>query len=109
MIIKEKSMKQTTDNKDFEEFKKWSEIRAVTTTLILVFWVGKLLLTILKEFTDFEEKAPFLYGKIFAGILLAVFLALVTLETICYSKTRKYIKQIEESEKKENDDETNDG
>ncbi len=100
-------MKQTTDNKDFEEFKKWSKIRTVARTFIWICWVGLFLLAMLKEFTDFEEKALFLYGKIFAGISLAVFFVLVTLETICYNKTRKYIKQIEESENKENDDETN--
>ena len=100
-------MKQTTDNKDVREFIKWSEVRSITRTFIWVLWIGTLLLTILKEFTDFEEKAPFLYGKIFVGILLAVFLAIVALEIFFYVKMRKYIKQIEETENEVSGDETN--
>ena len=63
----------------------------------MVFGVGAYLLTILKEFTDLEEKAPFLYGKIFAGIFLAVFLAIVALEIFCCVKARKYKKSIEKN------------
>ncbi len=101
-------MKQTTDNKDLEKFVKWSKICIITAiTAFLVFGVGTLLLTILKEFTDLEEKAPFLYGKIFVGILLAVFLAIVALEIFFYVKMRKYIKQIEETENEVSGDETN--
>lgn len=110
-------MKRTTDksiktgNNDFDnnvkKFVKWSKICTITAIVMGVFGIGVFLLTILKEFTDLEVKAPFLYSKIFAGILLAIFLAIVTFEIFCYVKARKYKKQIEESENEENGDETN--
>ena len=62
------------------------------------------LLTILSEFTDFEVKAPYLYGKIFVFIMLAIFLVLITLMIISYIKTRKYKKLIENSNDNENQD-----
>ena len=99
-------MEQTTDNKDFEEFMKWSKILTIATMAFWGLWIGRLILTILREFTDLEEKAPFLYGKIFAGILLAVVLALVALHIFCYVKMRKYKKLIEEIANEEDDDET---
>ena len=105
----DKTIKTGNDdiNNDFEKFVKWSKIRTVTRIFIWVCWIGLFLLAMLKEFIDFEQKAPFLFGKIFAGISLAVVVVLVTLETICSIKTRKYIKQIEEIENEENEDKTN--
>ncbi len=94
-------------NNNFEKFVKWSKNCIITTTVIGVFGVVPCLLTILKEFTDLEEKAPFLYSKIFMGILLAIFLILSASEIFFYVKVRKYKKQIEESENKENDYKTN--
>ncbi len=96
-------MKQTTDNKNLEKFIKWSKICIITAiTAFLVFGVGAFLLTILKEFTALEEKVPFLYSKIFAGILIAVSLVIVALEIFCCVKMRKYKKSIEQNS--ENDD-----
>ena len=100
-------MKEPSDNKDFEEFMKWSKILTIATMAFWGLWIGRLILTILREFTDLEEKAPFLYGKIFAGILLAVVLVLVALHVFCCVKMRKYKKLIEEITNREIDDETN--
>lgn len=100
-------MKQPTDNKDIEEFTKWSKIFTIATMAFGGLWIGRLMLTILREFTDLEEKAPFLYGKIFAGILFAVVLVLVALHVFCYVKMRKYKKLIEEIANEVSDDETN--
>ncbi len=111
-------MKRTTDksiktgNNDFdnnvEKFVKWSKICTITAIVIGVFGIGVFLLTILKEFTDLEVKAPFLYSKIFGGILLAVVLVLFALHVFCCVKMRKYKKLIEEIANEENDNETND-
>lgn len=99
-------MNRTNDNKDFAEFKKWSKICIITAiTAFSVFGAGIFLLTVLKEFTDLEEKAPFLYGKVFAGILLAVFLAVLAAEIFFYVKARKCKKQIEKIENEEPENE----
>ena len=104
--MRETTMKQTIDDRGLEEFVKWSKILTIATMAFWGLWIGRLILTILREFTDFEEKAPFLYGKIFGGILLAVVLALVALHVFCCVKMRKYKKLIEEIANEEDDDET---
>ena len=91
------------ENNDFiknvEKFMKWSKTCIITTMIIALFGICTLLLHILKEFTDLEAKVPYLYSKIFALIILVIFLALVTFEIFCYVKACKYKKLIEKSKK----------
>lgn len=97
-------MENNDFNKNVDKFMKWSKICIITTMIISLFGIGALLLNILKEFTDLEAKVPDLYSKIFALIMLVIFLALVTFEIFCYVKARKYKKLIEKSENDKNED-----
>ena len=95
-------------NKDYNEtikgFQKWAKVCTITAILTGVLGIIMSLLTILSEFADFEVKAPYLYGKIFVFIMLAIFLVLITLMIISYIKARKYKKLIENSNDDENQD-----
>ena len=95
-------------NNDYNEtikgFKKWAKVCTITAIITGVLGIITSLLTILSEFTDFEVKAPYLYGKIFVFIMLAIFLVLITLMIISYIKARKYKKLIENSNDDENQD-----
>ena len=95
-------------NNDYNEtikgFKKWAKVCTITAIITGVLGIITSLLTILSEFTDFEVKAPYLYGKIFVFIMLASFLVLITLMIISYIKARKYKKLIENSNDDENQD-----
>ena len=96
------------ENIDYNEtvkgFKKWAKVCTITAIITGVLGIITSLLTILSEFTDFEVKAPYLYGKIFVFIMLAIFLALITLMIISYIKARKYQKLIDNSNDDENQD-----
>lgn len=92
-----------------EQMVKWSKFYTATSIVIWVCGAGLFVLMMLKEFTDFEEKVPFLYGKIFGGIVLALALPLVVFSLFCYFKFQKYQKQIEKTANEEDGDETDDG
>lgn len=97
-------MKNNDLNENFKGFKKWAKVCTITEIITGVLAIITSLRTILSEFTDFEAKAPYLYGKIFPFIMLAIFLVLVTLIIISYIKVRKYKKLIENSNDDENQD-----
>lgn len=85
-------------DKDVREFIKWAKTCVATAIVTALLGIGACALTILKELTDLEERAPFLYGKVWMGVLLALFVLLVTVEIFCLIKARKYKKSIEKSE-----------
>ena len=97
-------MENNDYNETFKGFKKWAKVCTIMAIITGVLGVITSLLTILSEFTDFEVKAPYLYGKIFVFIMLAIFLVLITLMIISYIKARKYKKLIENSNDDENQD-----
>lgn len=82
-------MENNDFNKNIAEFMKWSKTCIITSMIIALFGIGALLLLVLREFTDIEVKAPYLYSKTSALIILAIFLVLVTFEIFCYVKARK--------------------
>ena len=97
-------MKNNDLNENFKGFKKWAKVCTISAIITGVLGIITSLLTILSEFTDFEVKAPYLYGKIFVFIMLAIFFVLITLMIISYIKARKYKKLIENSNDDENQD-----
>ena len=92
------------EEKQFEEtykkFVKWSRITTITSIIfVIAFGLISNLLVILKELSDFEEKAPFLYTPISAVIVIILFLITITFLIISYIKAHRYKKLIEESDK----------
>lgn len=96
-------MENDNFNKNVEKFVKWSKVCVIAANITGVFSIIPALLTILKEFTNFEAGAPYLYGKISVFIMLAIYLVLFTLMIICYIKARKYKKLIGKIENNENE------
>lgn len=99
---------ETNDELNGKKCIKWLRICIITDVILASLAVIAGVLTILKEFTDLEEKVPFLYSKISACVLIVIFLAIFTFTSISYFKARKYKKLIEQSETEEENGQTDD-
>ncbi len=90
--------------KDFKAYNKWFIIEIITTIGTAIFSCINPLLNILKEYTDIEVKAPFLYGATFIWILAAVLFVFLTSMIVSNIKTRRYKRLIDKNESDDDGD-----
>ena len=82
--------KNDSYDENLKRFNRWYAIDVVSNVIMAVCIVIRGALEILEEFTDFEVKAPFFYGRAFVWIMVAVMFPTLTLMIISMIKTRIY-------------------